>query len=267
MQVPKSMRPVTVTWPGMLDSANQMVQPAGQMYRLVVWYNSVHLPSAPATSSYVYGRETPSYPSNTPLSINIDADRITSKYDEPMAKVDPIMVTTQPFGVLINPAPGAAGTASDDAGPPPPGYVPTNFSVPLQFNNIPVSADPTMLVAGLPQYLQVRHSGVLLAPGQYRLQVSASDPTRVLIQPGSIQVWDSGGTLDVSVSADLPDVYGALLGTQATASFLPCQLVSQDAGVRVCAPPIHGGGSDGGVGDAPAAADAGADAATDGAVD
>jgi hypothetical protein len=244
MQVPKAMSPVTVTWPGMVDSGGQMVEPAGQMYKLVVWYNSVHLPIAPASSSYVYGRETPSYPSNTPLSINIDAKGITSKYNEPMAQVDPIMVTTEPFAVMINPAANATGTASDDAGPPAPSYVPTNFGVPLQFNNIPVNADPTMLAAGLPQYLQVRQNGALLTPGQYRLQVSPSDPTQVLIQPDCLQVWDSGGKLDVTVSADLPDVYG----------------------VRICAPPpIHGCGSDagatdGGAGDAPAAADAGGDA-------
>jgi len=256
-QVPMDMPPVTVTWSGMAD-------PTGQMYKLAVWYNSLHLPIAGvgASTSYVYGRETPSYPSNTSLSINIDAKGITSKYNEPMAQVDPIAVTTEPFGVVINPTSNAAGTASDDAGPPAPTYVPTNFWVPLQFNNIPVSADATAVSANLSQYLQVKQNGVLLTPGQYKLQPSVSDPTLVLLQPGSIQVWDSGGRLDVTLSGGLPDLYGAVLGQEISASFLPCQLAGQDdAGVRICAPPIHGGGSDAG------APDAASDAATDSAMD
>ena len=278
MQMPPvaSPSPVTVTWPGMFDAAGEtVVEPAGQDYALSVWYNSIHLPSEAANTSYVYGRETPSYPSNTPLSIKIDAQNITSKYNEPMAEVDPITVTTEPFGVMINPAANANGTAADDAGPPPPAYVPTNFGVPLQFNNVPVNANPTMLAAGLPQYLQVRLNGALLTPGQYQVQVSPSDPTLILLKPGTIQVWDSGGKLDVTVSAGLPDIYGGLLDKDVTASFLPCQLAGDDAGVRICAPPNHGGGSDAGVNDggaAPdvAAADAGAagdDAGADSAVD
>jgi hypothetical protein len=107
------------------------------------------------------------------------------------------------------------------------------------------------------------------------LQVLASDPTQVLVQPGSIQVWDSGGKLDVTVLAGLPDIYGAVLDKDATASFLPCQLVGEDAGVRICAPPIHvgvpdAGAIDGGAADAAASVDAAADAddaATDSAVD
>ncbi len=148
--------------------------------------------------------------------------------------------------VAINPTPNAGAAAPDDAGAPAPTYVPTNFWVPLQFNNIPVTADPTMIAARLQQYLQVRQNGVLLAPGQYQLQVSASDPTLILLQPSSIQIWDSGGRLDVTVSADLPDIYGAMLGQDTTASFIPCQLVGEDAGVHICAPPIHGGAADGG---------------------
>jgi hypothetical protein len=269
-QVPKAVPPVTVTWPTMVD-------PTGQMYKLAVWYNSIHLPIAPANTTYVYGRETPSYPSSTALLINIPASNITSKYNEPMLQIDPIMLTTEAFGVVINPPPNAAGTTSDDAGAPPPTYVPTNFWVPLQFNNIPVTADPTLLAASFPQYLQVRQNGVLLTPGQYQLQVSASDPTLILVQPGSIQIWDSGSQLDVTVSADLPDIYGAALGQDVTASFIPCQLVGEDAGVRVCAPPMHVGGVDAGATDAPFdvpvspdAAEAGLDAdetLTDGAVD
>lgn len=255
--------PVSVSWPGMADGVAALAATNDkESYDLEVWYNSISLPAAPAGSSYVYGRETPSYPSETPLTINIVPDGITSKYNEPMAPIDPLVVTTQPFGVMINPTSGAA----PGPGTPLPTYVPTNFWVPLQFNNVPLFIDPSRRAAALSQYLQVRQNGVLLTPGQYQLQASASDPTLILLQPGSIQIWDSGGRLDVTLSADLPDVYGTVLGQDTTASFLPCQLVGEDAGVRICAPPpIHGCGSDagatdGGAGDAPAAADAGGDA-------
>jgi hypothetical protein len=237
-QVPKATPPVNVTWPNMVD-------PAGGKFSLTVWYNSIHLPIEPANTSYVYGREVPSYPSSTTLSINLVPDGITSEYNEPMAPIAPITLTTEPFSVAINPTPGATGAAST------PVYVPTNFWVPLQFNNIPI--DVVAFAAKLPQYLQVRQNGVLLTAGQYQLQASASDPTLILLQPGSIQIWDSGAQLEVTLSADLPDIYGAVLGASKSASFIPCQLVSEDAGVRTCAPPSHpatdGGASDGGASD------------------
>jgi hypothetical protein len=230
------------------------------MFNLAVWYNSVPLSSAGAGTSYVYGRETPSYPSNTTVSITIDATKITSKYGEPMAQLPPITIATEPFSVAINPAPGSttapAADPGADAGTPSPTYVPINFWVPLQFNNIPVD-----LATRLPQFVQVRQNGVLLTAGQYRLQASASDPTLILLQPGSIQVWDSGAQLDVTLAAELPDVYGSMLGTPATASFIPCQVVAGDAGARTCAPPSHGAGTDGG------ATDAGGGDASDAAVD
>ena len=73
------------------------------------------------------------------------------------------------------------------------------------------------------------------------------------------KIWDSGAQLDVTLSADLRDIYGATLGTARSASFIPCQLLGEDAGVRICAPPIH---RDGGAGDGPVSADASADAPT-----
>ena len=279
-QVPKATPPVSVSWPDMLDANQQVVEPAGQNYGLTVWYNSVHLsaPGVAANTTYVYGREVPSYPSNTTLSINIPAANITSKYNEPMEQVDPIMLTTAPFSLAINPTANAPtanapmASAADDAGVPSPTYVPTNFWVPLQFNNIPV--DVVHFADRLPQYLHVTQNGVPLSAGQYRLQASTSDPTLILLQPGSIQIWDSGARLDVTVTADLPDVYGAVLGQDMTASFIPCQLVGEDAGVRICAPPMHGGGADGGApdgvaadaaSDVPVSPDAGIDAADAGA--
>jgi len=283
------MSPVVVTWPDMETAlAKLQAELPVQPYSLAVWYNSIHFPIAPANTAYVYGRELPSYPSNTAISICIDPNGITSEYGEPMAPLPAgmssdcsvdgasgkpltgITITTAPFSVAINPPP--AGTTAP-AGTTPT-YVPTNFWVPLQFNNIPV--DPA---TQLGQYVQVRQNGVVLAAGQYLLQPSASDPTLILLQPGSIQIWDSGAQLDVTVSADLPDIYGAVLGTEATASFIACQLVSEDAGVHICAPPNHpgtdGGASDGGVSDAgasdaddaSASIDAPVDADTDAAVE
>lgn len=294
-QQPTSVAPVMATWPSM----GAATDPG---FYLSVWYNSVRLPPAPVSSSYVYGRQTASdpfaasqavatkpssYPSNTTISICINPNGITSQYGEPLtalpedmsgkcpvaddnpaASWPAVMVMTAPFAVAINPPPGVL-PGTDPASPAAtPTYVPTNFSIPLQFNNLTV--DPA---TQLSQYVQVQQNGVALAAGDYSLQASVSDPTLIFLQPGSRnKIWDSGAELDVTLSADLRDIYGATLGTARSASFIPCQLLGEDGGVRICAPPIqHGGGIDGGAADASSdAPDAGAatvDAADDSGVD
>jgi hypothetical protein len=288
-QQPKMVPPVKVSWPGMDPGSTD------PGFYLSVWYNSVRLPPAPVNSSYVYGRQTASnpfagsqavatkpssYPSNTTISICINPNGITSQYDEPMAALslemsskcpvaadDPaaswpaVTVMTAPFAVAINPPPGAVPGA--DPGPPSatPTYVPTSFSIPLQFNNITV--DPA---TQLSQYVQVKQNGMVLAPDRYSLQPSVSDPTLIFLQPGSSKIWDSGAQLDVTLSAALRDIYGATLGAARSASFIPCQLLGEDAGVRICAPPIlRDGGAADDAGDGPVSADASADAPDAGA--
>ncbi len=275
---PTEKSPVLVYW-------QDMGAAGSPTFSLSVWYNSLHLPIAPVNTAYVYGRELPSYPSNTSISICIDPTKITSEYGEPMAPLPAdmskdcpvsspagapmvaITVKTALFAVGINAPPVIADTAPTpaDAGASAPIYVPTNFQIPLQFDNIPV--DVKTFATGLPQYLDVRQNGQPLAAGEYQLQASPSDPTLILLEPGSIGVWASGGQLDVTLSADLPDIYGATLGVAQSASFIPCQLVGQDGGTRICAPPIHpdGGASDGGAGDT-GASDAGATDAGDASV-
>jgi hypothetical protein len=297
-QQPTAVAPVTVTWPGM----GAATDPG---FYLSVWYNSVRLPPAPQNSSYVYGRQTASnpfagsqavttqpssYPSNTAISICINPNGITSQYGEPMAALSQEMsskcpvtdgpaaswpavtVRTAPFAAAINPAPGVVPGADAGTTAATPTYVPTNFSIPLQFNNLTV--DPA---TQLSQYVQVQRNGVVLAASEYSLQASATDPTLIFLQPGH-KIWDSGAQLDVTLSADLRDIYGATLGTARSASFIPCQLLGEDAGVRICAPPMQrDGGADSGAADAASdvpvstdAADAGVDAdqtVTDGAVD
>ena len=292
-QQPKAMPPVMATWPDMDMSAS-----ADPGFYLSVWYNSIHLPPAPQNSSYVYGRQTASnpfapapdasgtggvtmpstYPSNTTISICINPSGITSEYDEPMAALPPdmsgkcpvpdgpaaswpaITVMTAPFAAAINPPPGFVPGTDTGAPVATPTYVPTNFAVPLQFNNLTVD-----LATELSQYVQVRQNGALLIEGQYTLQASVSDPTLIFVQPGSLQIWDSGAQLDVTLSAGLKDIYGATLGNTQSASFIPCQLVGEDAGVRICAPPIHPDGGAADAGDVSASSDGSSDA--DGGVD
>lgn len=292
-QQPTAVAPVIATWQG-------MGAPTDPEFFLSVWYNSVHLPvvGVGTSTSYVYGRQTASnpfaasqpvatkpssYPSNTMISICINPNGITSQYGEPMAALPETMsskcpvpddnpaaswpavtVLTAPFAVAINPPPGAVPGTPAAA----PTYVPTSFSIPLQFNNLTV--DPA---TQLSQYVQVQRNGAVLPASEYSLKVSVSDPTLIFLQPPAGKIWDSGAQLDVTLSADLRDIYGATLGAAQSASFIPCQLLGEDAGVRTCAPPMQhdGGAADAGAGpvsvdaspDAPDASDAADDSASD----
>ena len=162
-QQPMAMSPVTVSWP-----VPAMNPPLGPAFNLAVWYNSIHLATADPSTSYVYGRATPSYPSSASISIAIDANGITSQYNEPMAMVAPIVVQTQPFSVTLSPAPPdpadprpSCHLATDTAGP---GLVATNYRLPLKFNNV-----PGVSITDLPQHLEVRQAGQTLNVGAYQL--------------------------------------------------------------------------------------------------
>ncbi len=255
-QQPKAMPPVSVSWP-----SPAMNPPSGPAFNLAVWYNSIHLATADVNTSYVYGRATPSYPSDASISITIDAMGITSEYNEPMVMLAPIVVQTQPFSVTLSPAPPdpanphpSCKLATDTAGP---GMVGTNYRLPLKFNNVPGGA-----VTDLAQHLDVRQGGRPLSLGEYQLSADPLDATRIFLQPGTIRIWDSGSDVTVTVAADVVDVYGSALGTAKMVTFTACEPVASDGGATMCGPPM-GGAADGGAIDAGAGPDGGVDAPAD----
>jgi hypothetical protein len=252
--------PVSVTFPG-LDLAT---------FSLDVWYNSVPLPIAPTASSYVYGRERPSYPSDTDVTIVLDKTRLIGKYGDQMSGPTEIKVRTAPFSLSVDlPQPPAGQTDS---------HPPTSFWVPLQFSNVLVrSAD--LLSAALAPHVHVQQNGRTLAAGEFLLEPDPVDATLVFIRPVNVvraapgadggvvsnPIWDSGARIDVTVDGDLTDVYGAKLGAAVSASFVACESEgAPDAGL--CAPAMGGGSvttPDAGTTSDAAVADDGGDAAAD----
>jgi hypothetical protein len=238
--------PVIVSWPGM-DTAVS-VPP----FSISVWYNSLHLTIpdstasemlAAANTSYIYGREVPSYPSNTPVSLTLLRDHITSEYGEPTLGPDqPIVIQTAPFTLALQ----------SPASP-----VLTNYWLPLPFSNRPV--DPG---SQLSAYVHVTAAG---NPLPFILVPDPDDPTLVNLQPGSgspnqpDSTWPVGTPIDVTVDATLPDIFGAPLGTAAAAVFTACAAIATD-GAAGCGPvgAADAGAADAGAADA-GAADAGAD--------
>ena len=253
----KANPPVMVSWPGMDTAVSE--PPFG----LSVWYNSVPLINEPAGSAYVYGREVPSYPSDTAITITLDETRITSQYDEPMTGPSSFLVMTEPFSLLGVEPPGGAGggaDAGDDAGAantdsqdagddtgdggdggrvpdelPHGRQAPVNYWVSLHFNNLPAAA------AVIRPYIHVTSNG---APyDTFKLVSDPDDPTRVHLQPFVIHDptltdpkpvamtrWDEGARIDVTIDPGLPDVFGKPLVTPASASFIACSACA-DGGV------------------------------------
>jgi hypothetical protein len=228
-QQPKPQPPVTVTWP---DMAAAVSDPP---FSIGIWYNSVHLAVAAAGTAYVYGREVPAYPSNTPLTIALDKTKLTSQYGDPMDGPETISVITDEFRLETAP----------------PERVPTNYWLPLRFNN--QVGDPTTVVE--PHVHVVTSEGGAAA---FKLAREPMDPTLIYLQPvdhGGI--WPNGTRVDVTVDATLPDIFGAPLGAATTVSFTSCEpTAAGDGGV----PCVLGGDAGAGAG---AEAGAEADAAVD----
>jgi hypothetical protein len=250
-QQPKTMPPVTVTWPGMPPPDAGVG--SGPPFNLDVWYNSVPLIGEGSASSYVFSRGRPTFPSNTLITIHLDKSGLTSHYDEPMVGPESFSVTTEPFALGF----GDAAPSSDGSATPL-GYRPTNYWLPLDFNNN-VPGDVNQL---LPQYVQVQREGdsAPLDSSAYRLVPDPGDATRVLLQPARNAIWDSGVRYIVTVAAEFPDVFGSTLGKVSTATFIACEPIGDaGAGAPMCAPAQQGDGG-GGVVDAGAVVDAAAEA-------
>jgi hypothetical protein len=234
-KAPLEELPLTVSWPDMGSAA---IDPP---FNLSVWYNSIPLAGEAAGTAYVYGRETPSYPSSTALTIALQHKLITSEYNEPMTGPEEITVMTQPFSLAGGSLPAGDGGVDPgaDAGAALPngGVAPVDYWLPLQFNNR--TADT---VATLPPFIHVTSDGVPVT--DFRLVPDPQDPTLVYLQPpvGSAsqgQTWTNGARIEVTIDAALPDVFGATLGIASTASFIACSRCSgsaTDGGAPVDAP-------------------------------
>jgi hypothetical protein len=96
-------------------------------------------------------------------------------------------------------------------------------------------------------------------------------PRTVYLQPAQcLKVWPPETRIDVTIDAELPDVFGAALGEVVMAGFTTGQAPAGSAGPGLCPP--GGGAGDGGAGDAGGSADGGgmppdAGAAEDAAAD
>jgi hypothetical protein len=232
--------PVWVDWDGMASAAST------PPFALQVWYNSVHLTGTPVNASYVYGRELPSFPSSTLLTIHLDHAGLTSQYDEPMIGPQTISVMTAPFTVTV---PTVAPTVS------------TSYWLPLQFNTRPGDEKTT-----LPAFVHVTAGGADLP---FQLVAEPLDATLLYLQPADGDIWPAGSTVAVSIDAALPDAFGTPLGTVVTASFNPVEpSAGADSGVVPGGPDAAAdGGVDVAVDVAVTPGSGGDDAAADGGVD
>jgi len=220
-------------------------------FSLVVWYNSVPLPFAPAGSSYIYGRarsddlppdapnSTLSFPAHDSVTLKLDHAGITSKYNEPMVGPETIVVDTAPFSLAVSvPAPPPGSTVS---------YAPINYWLPLEFNNR--IHDPA-------NHIQVVQNGRILRAEEYQLVTDPLVPTKLTVRPINVRtdppaagdrtthpVWDTGARVEVTVAADLTDVYNTPLGVATTAVFIAGD--APDGGgppTDGAGPPIDGAG-------------------------
>jgi hypothetical protein len=231
--------PVTVQWPG-------MAQPGSDAdFALTVQYNSVA--RFGGVSSYVYAQPAlPGFPSGETVTFALDVSKLTSAYGEPATAPGQIAIVTSPFSVSLT-APAAG--------------VPGSFALPLTFSN----RLPAAPAAGTSPFVHVSVEGAAVP---YKLLTDASQASNWYLAPADcLGVWPANATLDVTVDAGLPDVFGGKLAQAASISFVTG--TSSGAADASCAvgPSPDGGAADAATSDAPDAVspDApAADAAPDG---
>jgi hypothetical protein len=256
---PNGVNVSPVTWDLSADAAVPV-------FSLVIWYNSLSLPFTAVGSAYIYGRArsddqladapnpTLTFPSSNQVTLKLDKTRITSQYNEPMVGPDTITVNTAPFSLLVSlPKPPPGGTLS---------YAPINYWVPLEFNNR--IGDPA-------NHIQVVQNGRTLRSGEYQLVPDPSVPTKLFVRPINVRTnppaaddrttrprWDSNACIEVTVAADLTDVYGVALGVATTAVFIAGDPSTGGATPDAGAPTDGGTTGDVGAADVADTSDAGA---------
>ncbi|HEX3694900.1 MAG TPA: hypothetical protein VH374_05865 [Polyangia bacterium] len=221
--VPKAMPPVTVTWDGMPLQTDQGV------VGLSVSYNSLNLPGEDPGTTYVFGHPLVGFPSSTTLTFHFDKAFLTGSNHLPMIGPDAVSVTTGPFTVSI------AVPAGGDGGPA--AMIATDYQIPLVFSN------RTAATAAVKPFVSLTVDG---AAADFALVINGdSDLTTVYLGPPQLgTLWPPGARLELAVSAGLPDIFGAPLGTGASASFVT-KGTHKDAGA-----PETGAGDDAAVSDA-----------------
>jgi hypothetical protein len=241
---------------------------ASPKFSLVVWYNSLSLPFTAVGSAYIYGRArsddqpadapnpTLTFPPSNTVTLTLDKTRITSQYNEPMVGPDTITVNTAPFSLLVSlPKPPPGGSIS---------YAPINYRVPLEFNNR--IGDPA-------NHIQVVQNGRSLRSEEYQLVPDPTVPTKFFVRPINVRTnppaagdrttrprWDSNACVEVTVAADLTDVYDVALGVATTAVFIAGDPSSGGTTPDAGAPTDGGTTGDAGGADVADPSDSGADA-------
>ena len=200
--VPKANPPITVSWPGITDTAMSDPPFAGD-----VFYNS--LPDFGLGTTYTFLRpRIPGFPSATAITFTLDPNGLTSVYGEPLIGPAAVTVNTTPLSVALQ-----TSTAT----------VSTSYMAPIVFS--------TRAPAG-----QVLKPFIHLAVGSAAVPFDVVGDTtnakRVYVVPSCIDGWPSNARIDITLDAGLPDGFGQPLPTGAKGSFMTS---------RTAGPPVDGG--------------------------
>jgi hypothetical protein len=195
--VPKSMPPITVSWP---DAATVMSTPP---FTDQVLYNSEPF-YGPSTAYVLLKPLVVGFPSSDTVSFTLDKTGLTSAYGDQMIGPTQISTATGPFSASFRLPQGSSG--ADAAA-----TVPTNYMLPVVFSNrvaAPSAVEPFVHVSGDGATLPV-----VLTP-------DAGDPTVIYLSPAScLGGWPAGVTVEVTIAAGAPDAFGVPLASDAHTTF------------------------------------------------
>lgn len=195
--VPKSMPPITVTWP---DAATVMSTPP---FTDQVLYNSE--PFYGANTAYVFLKPlVVGFPSSDTVTFTLDKTGLTSAYGDQMIGPSQLSVTTGPFSASFRLPQGSSGADAATT-------VPSNYMLPVVFSN---------RVAGPSAIEPFVHASGGGAPLPVVLAADAGDPTVIYVSPAScLGGWPSGGAVEVTIAAGTPDAFGVPMAADAHTTF------------------------------------------------
>jgi hypothetical protein len=200
--VPKANPPITVSWPGIMDTTMSDPPFVGD-----VFYNSLGEFGTGTTYAFVHP-SIPGFPSATAITFMLDPNGLTSVYGEPMNGPTAVTVNTSPLSVALQ-----TSTAT----------VSTSYMAPIVFS--------TRAPAGqaLKPFI---HVAVGSAAVPFDVVGDASNAKRVYVVTSCIDGWPSDARIDITVDAGLPDGFGQPLATGVKGSFMTS---------RTAGPPVDGG--------------------------
>jgi hypothetical protein len=200
--VPKADPPITVSWPGITDTAMSDPPFVGD-----VFYNS--LPDFGIGTTYAFVRpRIPGFPSATAITFMLDPNGLTSVFGEPMNGPTAITVNTTPLSVALQ-----TSTAT----------VSTSYMAPIVFS--------TRAPAG-PILKAFIHLAVGSAAVPFDVVGDTTNAKRVFLVPICSDGWPSNSRIDITVEPGLPDGFGQPLAAGAKGSFMTS---------RTAGPPVDGG--------------------------